>query len=35
VLAGINILISGWTLVMLATAIGKSTETPETAKSAA
>jgi uncharacterized membrane protein HdeD (DUF308 family) len=35
VLAGINILISGWTLVMLATAIRKSTETPETAKSAA
>ncbi|ATW03077.1 HdeD family acid-resistance protein [Sphingorhabdus sp. YGSMI21] len=34
-LAGINIIISGWTLVMLASAIGKTTETPSTAKSAA
>lgn len=32
-LAGINILISGWTLVMLASAIGKSKEPPVAAKS--
>ena len=32
-LAGINILISGWTLVMLASAIGKSTEPTVAAKS--
>ena len=31
-LAGINILISGWTLVMLASAIGKSKEPPVAAK---
>jgi uncharacterized membrane protein HdeD (DUF308 family) len=34
VLAGINIIISGWTLVMLAIAVGKSAENPETANHA-